>query len=136
MRSFILYILVLVFVFSCKQNGNLTPEKPEGLLSEKEMVDVLYDLAILNAAKSTNRKILENNNINPVSYIHEKHNIDSLQFANSNAYYAYDLDLYESLYSQVKIRLEKDSDRIKKLVELDQKRIDSLREERKKVWCL
>ena len=54
MRSFLLiFILILA---SC---GEKVIEEPNDLIAKEKMVDILYDLALINAAKSTNPKILE-----------------------------------------------------------------------------
>ena len=45
--------------------------------------------------KEQRRVFRRSNNVSPVTYIYEKHQIDSLQFAESNEYYAYDIKDYE-----------------------------------------
>lgn len=84
--------------------------KPKDLIAKDKMEQILYDLYILNAAKGVNSKILESKRIKPESYLLTKHNIDSTQFANSNAYYAFDADEYKVLVENVKARLEKDKE--------------------------
>ena len=66
------------------------------------MVDVLIDFMIINAAQGSNKKILEAAIKNPVQYIFKKHNIDSLQFENSNDYYVHNVEVYNSIYKRVK----------------------------------
>ena len=68
---------------------DLRPEKPENLISKDKMAEILYDMFIINSAKGVNRKILRNNGIDPEAYILSKYEIDSIHFAQSNAYYAY-----------------------------------------------
>lgn len=126
-------ILVAFVLNSCKQNGSVLPKKPDNLLSEEKMVDVLYEMAILSAAKSTNRKLLESNRVDPVKYVYTKHNIDSLQFAQSNDYYSLDLELYESIYNRVKTRLQADKAKFEELAEADKLRKDSLSQLRKRI---
>lgn len=74
------------------------------------MEKILYDLYVINAAKGVNRKLLEDKGIVPESYVLNKHQIDSTQFAQSNAYYAYDPDLYKIMVEKIKARLEKDKE--------------------------
>jgi hypothetical protein len=51
------------------------------------MIDVMYDLSILDAIKYQNPASLETYKINPSQYIYKKYKIDT-QFAQSNIYYA------------------------------------------------
>lgn len=102
-----LYILVcLVLMVSCNENNK--PPKPDNLISKDKMERILYDLYVINAAKGVNRKLLEDKGIVPETYILNKHQIDSVQFANSNAYYAFDPDVYKEMVEKIKNRLEND----------------------------
>lgn len=96
---------ILMVIFSCKDN--MEPTKPENLISQDKMVNILIDLSLVSSAKGLNKKILENNGITPDRYVFEKHKIDSIQFAESNAYYAYFIDDYSNIYVRVKDSLEK-----------------------------
>jgi phosphoribosylanthranilate isomerase len=92
-------------------NENLL-EKPDNLISEDKMVEVLKDLAIVNAAKTTNIAVLQDNDIEPMDYIYEKHGIDSVQFVESDRYYASLPKKYEQIYKKVESRLEKETKKI------------------------
>ena len=99
-----LYSIVLIIaLLSC--NDTLL-EKPDNLIPEDKMVEILKDLAIVNAAKSTNVAVLHENNIEPMTYIFEKHGIDSLQFVESDRYYASIPPEYEKIYKKVEAKLE------------------------------
>ncbi|WP_299383785.1 DUF4296 domain-containing protein [uncultured Lacinutrix sp.] len=78
------------------------PEKPENLISEEKMVNVLVDMAIMSASKGVNKKKLEDSGIVPAEYIYKRNNIDSITFAESNAYYAFDIQTYNGIYKRVK----------------------------------
>lgn len=98
-------IIVLgVFVLAC--DGSQRPKKPNDLMSKSQMTDFLYDLYVINAAKGVNKSALEKSGFNPESYIYEKHNIDSVRFANSNTYYTFDPEAYKAIIDEVKERLE------------------------------
>ncbi len=100
-----LYSIVLIIaLLSC--NDTLL-EKPDSLIPEDKMVEILKDLAIVNAAKSTNVAVLHDNDIEPMAYIFEKHGIDSLQFVESDRYYASIPPQYEKIYKEVESKLEK-----------------------------
>lgn len=102
----LLILLILVSIFSC--NSFDKPKKPENLISQDKMVDVLYDVFILTSAKGTSKGILEDHGIYPENYVFEKHKIDSLQFALSNEYYGFHVEDYESILARVEDRFNKD----------------------------
>lgn len=121
-------ILLLGFA-SCEEE---VMQKPENLIPGNTMSEILYDLALINAAKSTNPAILQENHIELMEYIYDKYGIDSAQFVNSDTYYASKPNVYETIYERVKTRLERE----KEAFEEERKRVsDSIRieaEERRK----
>ncbi len=104
MKKLLLSILI-ISLLSCNET---LLEKPDNLIPEDKMVQVLEDLAIVNAAKSTNIAVLHENDIEPMAYIFEKHGIDSLQFVESDRYYASLPPEYEKIYKKVESNLEKE----------------------------
>tara|TARA_R110002049_G_scaffold70608_6_gene182369 strand:+ start:3617 stop:4180 length:564 start_codon:yes stop_codon:yes gene_type:complete len=90
---------VIFLVASCYQYKK--PEKPKNLISKDKMVDILIDVKLIASANAINKKIMENNGLNPETYVFTKHNIDSLQFALSNDYYAFYSKEYEEIYTKV-----------------------------------
>ena len=44
-------------------------ERPENLIAKEKMVDILRDLAILNAGRTTNVAILHKNDLEPMALI-------------------------------------------------------------------
>lgn len=113
-------LVVFLLLISCSEN---LLEKPNNLIPEDKMVEVLKDLAIVNAAKSTNISVLQDNGIEPMAYIYEKHGIDSTQFVESDRYYASLPVTYEHIYKNVESKLEKET----KAIEEAKKVNDSLR---------
>ena len=103
------FILLLALAVSC--NNDAAP-KPEHLLKEKEMVDIFYDINLLQAIKSTNLKALEDNNVDVKNYIYKKYKIDSLTFAQNHTYYASDLKKYQKIQLEASARLTKTKDKI------------------------
>ena len=106
MKYFIKYIFILFLAMSCNNNSIEKPKKPKNLIKKEKMVDIIIDMSLFSAAKGVNKWVIESNGILPEDYIYRKYDIDSSQFAQSNEYYAYNLDSYEEIYSKVKIRLE------------------------------
>lgn len=117
-------ICIVVFLLGC--NNSDKPSKPDGLISKEKMSDILYDVFLLNAAKGINKKVLEINGVSPQDYVYKKHNIDSLQFALSNNYYAYDAKTYEVIMAKVKDRIEAERIIVDALIEKEKKVRDSL----------
>lgn len=105
------------------------PEKPKDLISEDQMVDVLVEITIMSSAKGINKRMLENNGITPVAYIYKKHGIDSTQFANSNNYYAHDIEVYDKIYDKVKDSLTILRDKYKELQKEEVKKQDEKKKE-------
>lgn len=137
MIRFRTYAIILAFcllLFGCNENEK--PEKPEHLIPIETMESIIYDSFVLNAAKASNRKTLENNGIYPQDHLFEKYNIDSTIFTESNAYYAYDVDRYQQMIANIKSRLfdekNKYSEELKKEDELKKKKQDSIKKARKK----
>ncbi|HPJ11232.1 MAG TPA: DUF4296 domain-containing protein [Flavobacterium sp.] len=101
----ILFVLGVALVFASCKNEVMT--KPKNLIEQDKMVAIIYDLAILEAMRSQPQQPGESNNIvNPKAYIFKKYQIDSLQFAQSNHYYASDIGNYKKMYDEVKTRIE------------------------------
>ena len=127
------YILLIVLIISCKNNSIDKPKKPDNLIPKDSMVEILYDISLVSSAKGVNKKLMEKKGLVPEYYIYKKHNIDSLQFALSNEYYAFNIETYEDIYKSVKIKLEKDKKHFQKIIEVEQKAKDSLNKIKKRV---
>ena len=95
----------IIFIFSCNEK---TVEIPEDLIPKDQMVEIIYDLAIINAAKKTNSTYLVNNKIESMPFIFKKYDIDSLQFVKSDLYYASVPEEYEAMYKIVEARIERE----------------------------
>lgn len=83
------------------------PKKPKHLISKKKMINILIDAKLIATASTSNRKIMQDSGVFPNTYVFEKYNIDSLQFAESNTYYTYHIKDYEEIYQIVKDSLDK-----------------------------
>ena len=103
------YILPLFFglLFSCNEK---IVEKPKNLIPQQKMEAILYDISLLNAGRTINESILTEHHLDPMDYIYNKYEIDSLQLVKSDTYYASLPTVYEAIYTQVKERLEKDQE--------------------------
>ncbi|MGY5851558.1 DUF4296 domain-containing protein [Salegentibacter sp. F14] len=120
-----LYLLIFILVFSACQNVEKT-KKPDNLITEDKMVEVLTEIAIMTSARNFNKRKFEATGIKPQDYINEKFGIDSLQFEQSNAYYAENYIEYENIYRQVKENLQKMKGRLDSIREVERKINDSI----------
>jgi hypothetical protein len=92
-------------------------EPPERLIAKEKIVDILYELAIYNGVKN---KIIQDFNsaeFQIMPYLYSKYDFDSVQFFESNFYYASQGDLYVAMFDTVRARIER-----------TEKLLDSLRE--------
>ena len=103
------FVLLGFVFFACAEK---LIEEPENLIPKEKMVEILNDLAIVNAAKITNVQVLRTNNIEPMEYIFTKYGIDSLQFVESDRYYASIPKEHEEIYTLVVAKLEKEKERL------------------------
>lgn len=101
----LLVILLVVLIISCSNNP---VPKPDNLLSEEVMKDILFDVAILQAAESTVGYRLTQNNIKLTPFIYKKYKIDSLTYYQNQKYYAADLKKYKKMYREILERLDKE----------------------------
>ncbi|MGB5275037.1 MAG: DUF4296 domain-containing protein [Flavobacteriaceae bacterium] len=120
MKNTIGALFFCLAIISC---GEKVLEAPENLIPKDKMVDILADLAIITAAKTTNISILTKNKVEPTPYLLKKYKIDSMQLVESDRYYASLPDEYEEIYSRVEEKL----DRQAKVMDAAKRARDSLR---------
>ncbi|MEZ4853255.1 DUF4296 domain-containing protein [Flavobacterium sp.] len=100
-NNIVLVMFLFLFTVSCNTNP---VEKPEKLLSEDEMVAMLYDVAILQIAE--NRIISLPTNFKQNEYIYTKYGIDSLLYTQNHKYYAAQPKLYKKMHDKVLKQIE------------------------------
>lgn len=105
-KTLIILVAVLFVVFGCKEE---LIEKPKNLIDKNKMKDIIYDLAILEAAR--NQSVLQIYP-KPSVLLKNKHKVDSLTFAESTKYYASDITEYKKMYEEVKQRLAKENKKV------------------------
>ena len=94
--------MIGMLVLACNEK---VIEPPENLIPQDAMINILYDLSVLNAAKNTNPDVLNENGIETMEYLYTKYSIDSVQFVKSDLYYASVPLEYEKIYKAVQARL-------------------------------
>jgi ABC-type phosphate transport system auxiliary subunit len=106
-KLILLFIVIILTTVSCKDE---VIEKPKNLIERNKMVDIIYDLVILEAAKSQVSGV--QSYPKATKFIKEKYKIDSLTFAQSTQYYASDLKEYKKMYDEVKERLNAENKKL------------------------
>ena len=126
----IILLLSLTATFVACQNIEKS-EKPENLIPEDKMVDIITEISLLQSARNFSKRIFESTGIQGQEYIFKKYNIDSLQFKRSNDYYADNYEIYQRIYDSVKQGFERLKVKLDTL-QLQEKRIkDSIATARK-----
>jgi hypothetical protein len=104
MKKIIPIFILLIVLAGCKKE---LVKEPKHLIEKEKMVNIMYDLSLLDAMKVENPTLMDSFKNNSNQYIYKKYKIDSVQFAQSNIYYAADYKEYEKMYNQVKARIDK-----------------------------
>ena len=99
-------------------------EEPENLIPKEKMTEILHDLAILNAAKSSANRKFKDSGVDVMEFLYRKYDIDSAQFSQSDLYYASIPLEYQSIYEGVEAMLEQRKDTLEAM---EKRRNDSVR---------
>ena len=131
MKKIIPFLIVLTILSSCKKD---IVNAPNHLIEKEKMINIMYDLSILEAIKNQNPSSLETYKINPNEYIYKKYKIDSVQFAQNNKYYASDYKTYKDMFDEIKARLDKNKKLTEALIKIEtQKNVLKIKLKAKKV---
>ncbi|TDD99276.1 DUF4296 domain-containing protein [Flavobacterium cellulosilyticum] len=117
-------IILPLFVFcailmSCNKEIIKTPDN---LIEQDKMVDIMYDLSLLSAMKIQYSSMPDTEAINSNEYIYKKYKIDSLQFVQSNIYYASDTKEYQKMILEIKTRLDKNKSTADSIFKIKEKK--------------
>ena len=97
-------ILVFVFLVSCTSNTIF--EKPKDLIPKDTMSLLIQEMMIASSAKHVKNKNFERK-IEYMSLVYDRFKIDSTRFQTSNLYYMSKIDVYQEIFVNAKVRLEK-----------------------------
>lgn len=101
-------VFCLISIMVMASCGEKLLEKPENLIPKDEMIKILKDLTIINSAKNTNIIVLHDYDFEPTSLVFSKYGVDSLQFVESDRYYASLPNEYETIYEAIEKLLEEE----------------------------
>lgn len=124
--------IVLMFVFLVGCTNVYKVPKPDKLIPQTAMENILYDMTIINAAGTYNSQRFSQTGVDPACHVFEKYNIDSAQYAQNTLYYAASLDEYKELIDKVKARIEKEHKAADSAFKEEKRIKDSIRTERGK----
>lgn len=113
MKKIVLFLLILFGFSACNDQP---VHKPKNLIPEKQMVEILYDMALLDAIRTQAPYSPGKPTINTRSYIYKKYKVDSTQLVQSNRYYIAQIELYKKMYEQVNERLTKEKEAAEKAI--------------------
>lgn len=102
MKKIALLISILFCFSSCK---NETVKEPKKRIDRDQMIEMIYDLSVLEALKSQTMG-QQTNYPKPFELLKEKYKIDSLTFVENTHFYASDLEDYKKMYDEVKKKLD------------------------------
>lgn len=108
-----LLLLCCLSILSC---GNPLMEEPENLIPREKMSDILYDMAILDAIDNSFPQVLTENDLQVMEFLYKKYDIDSLQFVQSDLYYASVPSEYQKIYETVEERLTRRRDSVSEIL--------------------
>ena len=119
MRKLIVFLTVLALFVSCKDE---LVKKPDNLIDKDVMVNIIYDISILDAIRNQNPTSIDSFKINSRDFIFKKYKVDSLQFVKSNVYYSADYESYKLMFDEVIKRVDKQKAAADSLITLEQKK--------------
>lgn len=119
MKKILPFLVVLLLIVSCEKE---LAKAPKNLIAKEKMVNIMYDLSLLEALKNQNPSETDSLIINSNEYIFRKYKIDSIQFAQSNIYYATDYKEYLKMFEQIKARLDKNKSQTEALIKAEKKK--------------
>ncbi len=130
MKHWVPIFVLILSILGCQNVER--PEKPKNLISKEKMVDVLTEAYLANAARSVNNQAIIDKGIKVDSLIFKKFEVDSVQFAKSNDYYAADINMYLDIFQKVEARLVAMEKKLDSIRDLDRKRKDSVESQQNK----
>jgi hypothetical protein len=130
MKNFVWILLLLFLVVSCKKQ---LVKEPKRLIEKEKMVDIMYDLSLLEALRYQNPASIDSMDADPTKFVFKKYKVDSLQFSQSNKYYAADYDTYKEIFDSVNVRIEKQKKIADSLIKIEEKKAAKKNKKSKKV---
>jgi len=102
--AFVAFAVAIMLLFqACKED-----KKTDHLLSKEKMTDLMYELTLLNSAKSMVNVQDSITVIQNSATILKKYGLDSLHFVEQHRYYASQENVYAEIFDSIHKRLERE----------------------------
>jgi hypothetical protein len=101
MKRQLIYLLFFLMLVSCAKKQVKVANKPDWVIDEKKMVDIITDLRIVDAATYSNPNSPPRNKAKDWEFVMKKHQVNDSIFRQSHDYYAEHPEVAEKLYEQV-----------------------------------
>jgi len=123
------YLLLSIFLVSC--TSNTIYKKPKDVIPRDSMILLLSDMYLASASKNVKNRFKERKQTY-LPLIYEKYEIDSVRFYSSNNYYTSQIEVYEELLQEVKLKIQVQLDTFQKQLKIQDSIKKAKREARKK----
>jgi hypothetical protein len=100
MKRQVILCLVLIMAVSCRDARPKVKDKPDWVIDENKMVDIIVDLRIADAAVYNNTNSPPRDKVKDWEFIMKKHKVSDTLFIKSHDYYAEHPEVAEALYEQ------------------------------------
>ncbi|MFM6983186.1 MAG: DUF4296 domain-containing protein [Chitinophagaceae bacterium] len=100
MKRQVILFLVLIMAVSCRDARPKVKDKPDWVIEENKMVDIIVDLRIADAAVYNNTNSPPRDKVKDWAFIMKKHKVSDTLFIKSHDYYAEHPEVAAALYEQ------------------------------------
>ena len=100
-------LLIGLMFFTALSCSTRMLEPPEQLITKDKFVDILYELTVYNGVRNNTTPAFTSSDLQIMPYLYSKYDFDSVQFFESNLYYASSGDLYLAMLDTVRARMER-----------------------------
>lgn len=114
MKRYLSYIGFVLILAGC---GEQLMQPPANLIPKAQMTDILFDISILDAINNSYPNALERNGIEIMPFVYDKYGIDSVQFAQSDLFYASRPVEYQEIYEALEARILQKKDSITEVIQ-------------------
>lgn len=99
-------VLVIGICLSLLSCSTPAVEKPDPFIEKEQMINILYDISLLNAVSNSKKDYLKQRGIVPIKTVYQWYGVDSLSISRNDVYYASKPKVYREIYKRVNDSLE------------------------------
>ncbi len=110
MKKYLSLFILLLSLTGC----NNVVEKPDNLIEEDKMIDILHDLYIVEGIRQSDPGSFQERGLSASEYVYKKYKVDSLQFAKSDKWYASNIVHYGKMYEKIQARIDEERKALEK----------------------